>query len=130
MRKASADTPRYGMDVGYSVAPDAVSHVDPASKLTLLTDVFTSGVTLSRALETIRQKSGRLPADVIVCVDRKERSEHTSLSAKHTVERAYGTGIHSIIDVEDIIRAAEAGIIDGTAHLDRLKAYQLQYEGV
>jgi orotate phosphoribosyltransferase len=103
--------------------------VDPTAELTLLTDVFTSGTTLRSALKGIRQTSGRLPSNILVCVDRKERAEGTSLSAGHELEREYGLNIHAIVDVNDVIQAMESGAISADEYLEKMIAYRSMYEG-
>ena len=102
---------RYGVDVGYCVDPESLKSVCDDTEVTLLADVFTSGHTLREALENIRHKVGRPPSSVVVCVDRKERAENTSFSARHEIERTYGVKIHSIADVDDVIRGMENVVI-------------------
>ena len=121
---------RYGVDIGYCTDFECLKDVDPMTELTLLTDVFTSGNTLRSALEGIRQISGRLPSNILVCVDRKERAEGTSLSAAHELERDYGLNIHAIVDVNDVIQAMENGAILADEYLERMIAYRASYEGV
>ena len=118
---------KYGVESQYCI------HCDPedaSGEITLQTDVFTSGVTLRTALDTIYARTGRYPASVVVCVDRAERSESSSLSAKHEIERDYGVKIYSIVDVDDIIHAAKAGVISVGEYMERLEAYKTHYEGV
>ena len=121
---------RYGVDVGYCVDPESLKSVCDDTEVTLLADVFTSGHTLREALENIRHKVGRAPSSVVVCVDRKERAENTSFSARHEIEHTYGVKIHSIADVDDVIRGMENGVISANEYLDRMVAYRAQYEGV
>ena len=98
-------------------------------EMTLLTDVFTSGATLRAAIDRIYSKMGRYPSNIVVCVDRAERSETSVVSAKHGIENMYGVKIHSIVNVKDVIRAGETGVIPIGDYLERLKVYETQYEG-
>lgn len=121
---------RYGVDVGYCTDFASLKSVNPTAELTLLTDVFTSGNTLRSALKDICQIAGRLPSNVLVCVDRKECAEGANISAGHEIERDYGIKIHSIADVNDVIRAMESGVISADEYLERMIAYRSAYEGV
>ena len=121
---------RYGIDFDYCANFDGQeSSKGIQGDMLLLTDVFTSGVTLRRALDRIREATGRVPSTVIVSVDRAERSENGSFSARHEIERDYGIRIHSIVTVDDIIRAAETGVIHADDSLDALITYKEWYKG-
>ncbi len=120
---------KYGIDsahcVDYNIENDAFS----LHEITLITDVFTSGATLCDALKRIKSKMGKYPSDIVVCVDRMERSDLSSLSAKHEIEREYGVKIHPIVNAEDILRAMENGVITAGDHFEVLKNYLNNYKG-
>ena len=71
----------------------------------------------------------KYPSDVVVCVDRMECSEHSSLSAKHEIENRYGVKIHPIVNAEDIIKAIENGVITAGEYFEQLKDYMKRYKG-
>ena len=115
---------KYGIDSEYIIEKNSVS-----KELTLITDTFTSGMSLCSALENIKEQIGKLPSDIVVCVDRKERTEGSSVSAKHTIEGRYGVRIHPIVDLDDIIKAADSGVISAGEYSEILNKYAEIYKG-
>ena len=120
---------RYGIDSSYCVDYDMDDEALLSHEMTLITDAFTSGTTICSALERIREKTGKYPSHIVVCVDRMERSEKSSFSAKCEIENRYGVQIHPIVNAEDIIKAAESGVITVGEHLKDLKNYVQRYRG-
>ena len=120
---------KYGIDsshcIDYNIENDAFS----SHEITLITDAFTSGATLCAALDRIKSQMGKYPSDIVVCVDRMERSDHSSLSAKHDIERRYDVKIHPIVNAEDILKAMEGGVITAGDHFEELKDYLKCYKG-
>lgn len=120
---------KYGIDsshcVDYNIENDAFS----SHEITLITDAFTSGATLCAALDRIQIKMGKYPSNIVVCVDRMERSDNSSLSAKHVIESKYGINIHPIVNADDIVKAVESGVITASEHLEALKNYVNRYKG-
>ena len=120
---------RYGIDSAHCVDYDIENTAFSSHDITLITDAFTSGASLCAALEHIKQKMKKYPSDVVVCVDRMECSEHSSLSAKHEIERRYGVRIHPIVNAEDIMKAIGDGVITAGEYDAELKAYMERYRG-
>ena len=114
---------KYGVDSSHCVDYNIEDEAFLSHDITLITDAFTSGATLCSALERIKAKMGKLPSDIVVCVDRMECSNDSSLSAKHEIENKYGVKIHSIVNVDDIIKALENGVIANEEYLEKLKNY-------
>ena len=56
-----------------------------------------------------------------------ERALDSGLSAVQQAYKDFGITVHSIVTINDIIKAIEDGIIEGREHLDAMKAYRLQY---
>ena len=120
---------RYGIDSSHCVDYDMDDEALLSHEMTLITDAFTSGATICSALERIREKTGKYPSHIVVCVDRMERSEKSSFSAKREIENRYGVQIHPIVNAEDIVKAAESGVITVGEHLKDLKNYVQRYRG-
>ena len=120
---------KYGIDSAHCVDYNIEDEAFASHEITLITDAFTSGATLCAALDRIQAKMGKYPSDIVVCVDRMERSEKFVLSAKHEIESSYGVKIHPIVNADDIIRAAESGVITAGEHLEELKNYVERYKG-
>ncbi len=120
---------KYGVDAVHCVDHDIENEAFFSLKMTLITDAFTSGATLTGALESIKKKMGKYPSDIVVCVDRMEKTENSSLSAKHEIEKNYGVKIHPIVNALDIVRAVEDGVISAGEYFEELKTYIENYLG-
>lgn len=120
---------RYGIDCLHCVDFDIENSDYAARDMTLITDAFTTGTSLCQTLERIKVRMTKYPSDVVVCVDRMENANHSGLSAKHEIERRYGLKIHSIVNADDIVKAAENGVIAGGEYLEQMKAYMKRYKG-
>ncbi|MBQ9939236.1 MAG: helix-turn-helix domain-containing protein [Oscillospiraceae bacterium] len=121
---------KYGVDSYHCVGCNAENTAFETRNITLITDVITSGTTLSTEIEKIKSKTNKYPSDVVVCVDRMERSDNSPLSAKHEIERKYGLKIHSIVNTDDIINAIESDVITADEHLDKMNEYMRHYKGI
>ena len=119
---------KYGIDASYCV-DDTLPYDRDAGEMVLITDTFTSGNTLRGALEHIKAYAGKYPTDIVVSVDRMERGIDSPISARHAIEREFGVRIHSIVTLEDIIRAMEHGVIAEAGMLGEIKAYRERYMG-
>ena len=115
---------KYGIDVEYQVDNKNISN-----KMTLVTDTFASGDSIIDALEKIKSETGMLPTDVVVSVDRKEKTGHHAYSAKSMIEKRYGVRIHPIVDLDDIIAAIDNGVISAGEYTDKIKEYASKYRG-
>ena len=120
---------KYGVDsshcVDYAIENEAFS----SHEITLITDAFTSGETLRTALDRIKSQMGKYPSDIVVCVDRMEQTGDSSFSAKHEIEGKYDVKIHPIVNADDIVKAAENGVITAGEYLEKLKNYVKHYRG-
>ena len=120
---------RYGMDVNYSIGESVGKPAEAGDKVTLIKDTLTSGSTLAASLESFRQNAETYVSDVIVSVDRMEKSADSPFTARHELEKAYNINLHAIVDLDDIIHALENGIIGGSEYLDAIKRYKEQFGG-
>ncbi len=120
---------KYGVDSHYCM--NYISEKDAllSRDITLITDTLSSGATMRRVLEQIDREIGRYPSHIVVYVDRMERTDHSTLSAKHEIERDYGVRIHTIISLEDIIHAVEHNVIHAGEYYDKLRKYAELYRG-
>lgn len=115
---------RYGIDMQYSIDSSVGKPLDMRDKVTLIKDTLTSGNTLKANLQAIQNNTGKCVSDVLVSVDRMEKSAESSRSARKEIERAYNVHIHAIVTLDDIIRAVENGIVGGMEHIDSIKRYR------
>ena len=120
---------KYGIDSSFCVDKNIENNAFSTHEITLITDAFSTGASLCGAFENIKSKTGKLPAEVVVCVDRMESSNLSSLSAKHEIENRYGVKIHPIVNADDIIKAIESGVITAGEYFEKLKDYMKHYKG-
>ena len=120
---------RYGIDIHYSIDATVGKKMDARDKVTLIKDTLTSGNTLHANLQAIRNSTGKCVSDVIVSVDRMEKSAVSAWPARCELEKVHDVQIHAIVTLDDIIRAVETGVIGGTEYLDAIKRYREDYGG-
>ncbi len=120
---------KYGIDSSHCIDYNIENTAFASHEITLITDAFTSGASLCSALEQIKSKTNKYPSDVVVCVDRMERSDFSPFSAKHEIENRYGLKIHPIVNADDIIKAIESGVITAGEYYEKLKDYMNRYKG-
>ena len=117
---------KYGADMNYTLDGDVGKKPESGDMATLIKDTLTSGAALKASLENSHELH---VTDVLVSVDRMERGENSTWSARHEIEMTYGVRIHAIVTLDDIIRAVENGIVGGYDFLDAVKKYRDKYGG-
>lgn len=120
---------RYGIDIPYSIDDRVGKQIEELDKVTLIKDTLTSGQTLYANLLAIQKNAGKCVSDVIVSVDRMEKSTTSHGSARYEIEKMHDVKIHSIVILDDIIHAIENGVISGTEYLTAIKKYKEEYGG-
>lgn len=118
---------RYGIDIPYSIDDSVGKQMDERDKVTLIKDTLTSGQTLHTNLLAIQKNVGKCVSDVIVSVDRMEKSAVSRASARYEIEKMHDVKIHAIVTLDDIIHAIENGVIKGTEYLSAIKQYKEEY---
>lgn len=120
---------RWGIDMHYSIDNCVGKPLAANDKVILIKDTLTSGNSLKENLQTINDTIGKCVSDVIVSVDRMERGEERSLTAREEIQKAYGVDIHAVVTLDDIIRAMENGVVGGMEYIDSMKRYKEKYGG-
>ncbi len=105
---------KYGMESTCGVIGGQERDVLP-SKITLLCDTLTSGETLKAALRGAKEACGGYPGRVVLAVDRMERGEHATLSARRQIERDFAIKVVPIVAYADILQAVRDGVVAGDA---------------
>lgn len=118
---------KYGIDIDYRIDEFVGKTIKVGDRITLIKDTLTTGNTLRTNLKQIQSRYGSLISNVIVSVDRMERGEFLSVSAIDEIESIYNVKVSSIVNIEDIMRALENGIIGGIEYLDSIRQYQKEY---
>lgn len=65
--------------------------------------------------------------DMVISVDRMEIGKGGKKSAVQEVEEEFGIKVHSVVTMDDIIKAIEDGVVEGKEHLDAMKKYRETY---
>ncbi|RKI43968.1 helix-turn-helix domain-containing protein [bacterium D16-51] len=120
---------RYGIDIPYCIGDTVGKQMDGRDRVTLIKDTLTSGQTLHANLMEIQKSVGKCVSDVIVSVDRMEKSTISHGSARYEIEKMHDVKIHSIVTLDDIIYAVENGVIGGAEYLSAMKQYKEEYGG-
>ena len=121
---------KYGIDNFHCIDFNIKNVAFESRDITLITDAFTSGKTIRMYLDNIKTQIGKYPSDIVVCVDRMEKDEYSSFSAKHELEKKYGVNIHPIINFDDIINAVDNCVISAGDYSEQLKKYRDNYRGI
>ena len=121
---------KYGQDMNYGVIQSIGKKPESKDEMILIQDALTSGNTLKENLHRLKQIAGTYPSYVIVSLDRMERGDHRTVSARHEIENEFDVKILSVVDAQEIIRALENGVIAGAEYLNEMKAYQSRYGGL
>lgn len=120
---------RYGIDIHYSIDSTVGKPMETHDRVTLIKDTLTSGNSLDANLRAIYETTGKCVSDIIVSVDRMEKSATSSWSARQEIERIHDVKVHAIVTLDDVIRAVENGIVGGMEHLDAIKRYREEFGG-
>lgn len=82
-------------------------------QVVIVEDVITSGISIDRAVEIIRNQ-GAIPAAVVISLDRMERSVESNHSAVENIRRRYDINVFSVATVYDLI-----GFVTNTPELNQ-----------
>lgn len=126
---------KYGRDIAYSIGNTVGAELTSGRNITIIEDTLTSGKTLCDTLRSIRNIACNQSVasdnviNVVVSVDRMEKSEYLSETAKEHIEEEFQAKIYSIVTLQDIIHAIKNGVIAASDYLDPLLRYQEEYGG-
>lgn len=118
-RKEAKDHGEGGMFVGKKLTD--------GEKVVIIDDVMTSGKALGESMPKLRSAANVDITGMVITVDRMEKALNTELSAVSQAYRDYGVKVYSIVNINDIIKAIEDGIVDGKDYLDKMIAYRKEY---
>ena len=90
-------------------------------------EVVTRGKALKEVLPKLRGAAKVDVAGMIITVDRMEKALDSDRSAVQQAYAEEGVKVYSIVTIQDIIAALEAGIIDGREHVPAIRAYLEEY---
>ena len=118
-RKEVKDHGEGGMFVGKALAD--------GEKVVIIDDVMTSGKALKESVPKLKSAAEVDITGMVITVDRMEKGLHSDLSAVEEAYKEFGIKVYSIVNMEDIIRAIEDGVVEGKEYLDKMYAYRERY---
>ena len=129
---------KYGIDLGYCFdRKEAKDHGEgglfvgqqpqDGSRVIIIEDVMTSGKALREVLPKLQAAGDVKVTAMIITVDRMEKALDSELSAVQQAYKDFGITVHSIVTINDIIKAIEDGVIEGKEHLEAMQSYRAQY---
>ncbi len=96
-------------------------------KVVIIEDVMTSGKALREVLPKLKDAADVDITGMVITVDRMEKALDSDMSAVQSAYKDFGVKVYSIVNINDIIKAIEDGVIDGKEYLDAMKNYRSTY---
>lgn len=96
-------------------------------KLVIVEDVMTSGKALKEVLPKLRGAANVNITGMVITVDRMEKALDSDKSAVQQAWAEEGVKVYSIVSIQDIVAALEAGVIEGKEHVPAIREYLAQY---
>ena len=118
-RKEAKDHGEGGVFVG--------KQLKDGEKVVIIEDVMTSGKALREVLPKLKDAADVDITGMVITVDRMEKALDSDMSAVQSAYKDLGVKVYSIVNINDIIKAIEDGVIDGKEYLDAMKNYRSTY---
>ena len=129
---------KYGMNVSYCFdRKEAKDHgeggmfvgkkLQDGEKVIIIDDVMTSGKAMRESLPKLQSAADVNVTAMVITVDRMEKSLDSDLSAVQAAYKEFGVKVYSIVNIRDIIKAIEDGIVEGREYLPAMKQYLADY---
>ena len=118
-RKEAKDHGEGGMFVGKKLAD--------GEKVIIIDDVMTSGKALRESMPKLKSAADVNVTGMVITVDRMEKALDTDLSAVEQAYKDFGVKVYSIVNINDIIKAIQDGVVEGKEYLDKMLEYRAAY---
>lgn len=129
---------KFGIDVSYCFdRKEAKDHgeggifvgkqLKDGEKVVIIEDVMTSGKALREVLPKLKEAADVNVTGMVITVDRMEKALDSDMSAVQSADKDFGVKVYSIVNINDIIKAIEDGIIDFKEYLGAMKEYRATY---
>ena len=129
---------KFGMEVSYCFdRKEAKDHgeggvfvgkqLTDGEKVVIIEDVMTSGKALREVLPKLKEAANVDITGMVITVDRMEKALDSYMSAVQSAYKDFGVKVYSIVNINDIIKAIEDGVIEGKEYLDAMKNYRSTY---
>ena len=113
---------KYGIDVSYCFDRKA-----DGEKVIIIDDVMTSGKALRESMPKLKSAADVNVTGMVITVDRMEKALDTDLSAVEQAYKDFGVKVYSIVNINDIIKAIQDGVVEGKEYLDKMLEYRAAY---
>ena len=101
--------------------------LEDGEKVVIIEDVMTSGKALREVLPKLQSAAKVVIEGMVITVDRAEKGLASDKSAVSEVFDEFGVKVYSIVNINDIIKALEDGIIPGAEYVGKMKEYREMY---
>ncbi len=129
---------KFGMEVSYCFdRKEAKDHgeggvfvgkqLKDGEKVVIIEDVMTSGKALREVLPKLKEAANVDITGMVITVDRMEKALDSDMSAVQSAYKDFGVKVYSIVNINDIIKAIEDGVIEGKEYLEAMKNYRASY---
>lgn len=118
-RKEAKDHGEGGMFVGKKLTDN--------EKVVIIDDVMTSGKALKESMPKLKGEADVNVTGMVITVDRMEKGLNSDFSAVQEAFNDFGVKVYSIVNMADIIKAIEDGIVDGKEYLEKMIEYRKTY---
>ena len=118
-RKEAKDHGEGGMFVGKKLTD--------GEKVIIIDDVMTSGKALRESMPKLKSAADVNVTAMVITVDRMEKALDTELSAVQQAYKDFGVKVYSIVNINDIIKAIEDGVVEGKEYLPQMIEYRSKY---
>ncbi len=118
-RKEAKDHGEGGVFVG--------KQLKDGEKVVIIEDVMTSGKALREVLPKLKEAANVDVTGMVITVDRMEKALDSDMSAVQSAYKDFGVKVYSIVNINDIIKAIEDGVIEGKEYLEAMKNYRSTY---
>ncbi|MBQ8614477.1 MAG: orotate phosphoribosyltransferase [Ruminiclostridium sp.] len=118
-RKEAKDHGEGGVFVG--------KQLKDGEKVVIIEDVMTSGKALREVLPKLKEAANVDITGMVITVDRMEKALDSDMSAVQSAYKDFGVKVYSIVNINDIIKAIEDGVIEGKEYLEAMKNYRSTY---
>ena len=118
-RKEVKDHGEGGMFVG--------KRLEDNEKVVIIEDVMTSGKALREVMPKLTESANVNVTGMVITVDRMEKALDSDLSAVEQAYKDFGVKVYSIVNINDIIKAIQDGVVQGKEYLDKMLEYRNTY---
>ena len=98
-----------------------------SKRVVIVEDVMTAGTSIYETAPILKAQGDVEISGLVISVDRMEIGKGGKKSAVQEVEEEFGIKVHSVVTMDDIIKAIEDGVVEGKEHLDAMKKYRETY---